>query len=489
MSEITKISRLISGASRNISLSTNTVVVDNIKIKLGGSNHLTFLGILTGSRAIIMPDADVNLGYVNSLTTLSGVSGGDTDLGLFSGNTIPDNTTIKDALQSLETYLESNLGGLTVDSDFRISNELDNSKKIAFDASGISSSVERTIIMPDADVNLGLISSTSIALGNEITARTNADSALDLRLDILESDPVTKDYVDTQDAGLSARILDLENIANIQEVKFFISNSSVYTTGRRGSKDPSSAVRDGWYFKNTEPGYAINWLFFNNVTPILLDDFSAYAVMTFDNASEIPVLTVETSPTGSGDAGPGFHSRIVFSAPAIPAPTTGTKYVVFIGQEPSVNPSLPRIQLSLNPLLSLGDQLGTEVVVRCFFSSNILSAQNSVEWLVDRLGVNATGFKYEAVLRVNELDGKEKFAISNSSQFTSIDLSRQVIEQSLVVSVDRLMLHEDDDYTVSIVETINGPVTRLTWIGDIAIGGGSALEIGDNIRVKYRYNA
>ena len=43
----------------------------------------------------------------NSAYTLAGVTQDDTDLGTFSGSTIADNDSIKDALQSLETAVES----------------------------------------------------------------------------------------------------------------------------------------------------------------------------------------------------------------------------------------------------------------------------------------------------------------------------------------------------------------------------------------------
>ena len=48
-----------------------------------------------------------------ALRTLSGTTTGDTDLGTFTGATIADNTTTKDALQSLETSLESHTGAST----------------------------------------------------------------------------------------------------------------------------------------------------------------------------------------------------------------------------------------------------------------------------------------------------------------------------------------------------------------------------------------
>lgn len=65
-------------------------------------------GISTATtRVITMPDSNVNLGHLANLQTLSGVNAGATDLGTFTGTTIPDSSTIKSALQALETSLEA----------------------------------------------------------------------------------------------------------------------------------------------------------------------------------------------------------------------------------------------------------------------------------------------------------------------------------------------------------------------------------------------
>jgi len=53
---------------------------------------------------------------VGDLNTLSGVSQNETDLGEFTGSTIADDRTIKEALQDLETELEDGAGSLTADS-------------------------------------------------------------------------------------------------------------------------------------------------------------------------------------------------------------------------------------------------------------------------------------------------------------------------------------------------------------------------------------
>lgn len=48
---------------------------------------------------------------IDDLVTLSGVASGSTDLGTFTGTTIPDGSDIKEALQSLETAVETNAAG------------------------------------------------------------------------------------------------------------------------------------------------------------------------------------------------------------------------------------------------------------------------------------------------------------------------------------------------------------------------------------------
>ena len=68
MADISKLSRLINGVSRNVDISTNTLVVDNLKLKLGSANFVTFSGTLTGNRTVTVPDADVDLGQIATNT-------------------------------------------------------------------------------------------------------------------------------------------------------------------------------------------------------------------------------------------------------------------------------------------------------------------------------------------------------------------------------------------------------------------------------------
>lgn len=158
MADISKIARLVNGVSRNIDTSTNTLVVDNLKIKLGSAHFVTFSGSLSAVRTIAIPDANVNLGHIADLNTLSGVAAGATDLGSFTGTTIPDGQTTKSALQALETAIESVASNVDfTDASFRITDNADETKALAFEVGSLTTATTRTITMPDANVDLGLV--------------------------------------------------------------------------------------------------------------------------------------------------------------------------------------------------------------------------------------------------------------------------------------------------------------------------------------------
>lgn len=128
MADISRLSRLLTGMQRQVALNTNTLVVDNLKIKMGSgndANHATFSGSLTTARTISMPDANVDLGQIATnkthvdgdgsdhqdvadLATLSGSAANSTNHGAFTGSTLSDTETTRSALQALETKAEAN---------------------------------------------------------------------------------------------------------------------------------------------------------------------------------------------------------------------------------------------------------------------------------------------------------------------------------------------------------------------------------------------
>ena len=146
------------------------------KIQLNGC---TVPGILNGTT--IGPDTPLVSTDAGSLTgtTLINVNVSRADNSFYvnydnstSGLTA---TNVKDAIDELA----GSSGPTTFDdSTFRIYNNGDNTKKIAFDASSITTGTTRTITMPNSNINLGNLANTT--LSNLGTTSINSDLMPDL---------------------------------------------------------------------------------------------------------------------------------------------------------------------------------------------------------------------------------------------------------------------------------------------------------------------
>lgn len=247
MADISKLQRLLNGVQRGVDLASNTLVVQNLKVNLGGSNNFSFSGTLTANRTISVPDADVNLGHIAPLVTLSGVAGGSTHLGTFTGSIIPDNQTIKQALQALETAIESlDVDQLFEDATFRIRNDVDNTKQIAFSASAISTGTTRTITMADANINLqhllDLIALSGVSggstdlgtfTGSIIPDNSTIKSALQALETEIESIPNPIFYAGVYDPSTNTPDLDLAS-ARVQGALYRITVAGTHNFGTYG---------------------------------------------------------------------------------------------------------------------------------------------------------------------------------------------------------------------------------------------------------------
>ena len=120
------------------------------------------------------------------LTTLSGVSAGDANLGTFNGATINDNVTIKAALQALETSLEA----IDIDTDdlAALTGISENTTNLGtFTGSTISDSVAVKVALQEVETSLELKAAASAITNVDNTSDANkpvstaTQTALDLK--------------------------------------------------------------------------------------------------------------------------------------------------------------------------------------------------------------------------------------------------------------------------------------------------------------------
>lgn len=149
--------------------------------------------------------------------------------------------------------------------------------------------------------------------------------------------------------------------------------------------DPND--RGGWLFKKTVEGTSkFNCYFFaptigESMTVGHLSSLSA--VVSIDhltNNASLPFFAIYTQPTGSGDAGYWYHSKIVGSLSVSNHISLGEKIQMYLGDYPSVNYGFRKIQC-LKTIT--GDGGSNEPIIAISIHSDSGAALNSQILLSD----------------------------------------------------------------------------------------------------------
>ena len=139
---------------------------------------------------------------VGDLNTLTGVSQNEEDLGEFDGSTIADNRTIKEALQDLETELEDGAGSLTADSGTA---DFANGTVTVTGGVGLSTAASGetlTVNLDNTTVTSGSYGNTNKSLTVSFDAQGRATFATSQNIDIVHT------QVSDFDAGVRTNRLD-----------------------------------------------------------------------------------------------------------------------------------------------------------------------------------------------------------------------------------------------------------------------------------------
>ena len=145
---------------------TGSTISDNVTIKAALQALET--AVENAEETTVITEID---GNVNDLITLSGVAENDTDLGTFTGSTISDNETVKQALQDLETAVESaQAGSSTADGVKTITDATNASRFLTFVADDNSSATSETVFT-DAGITYNP-STNTLSVGNLSVAGT-----------------------------------------------------------------------------------------------------------------------------------------------------------------------------------------------------------------------------------------------------------------------------------------------------------------------------
>ena len=161
MADISILSRLVDGVQRNVDVSQNALVVGSLKVGSVSPTELTqailnnLLTLQNGSDVNASLHHHDNRYFTETELSSTGATSGADRIGTNNTpvNYSPAAATVQDHLEAIDSALSS-AGNEKSDNVFRIVDNGDATKKIAFEASGIATATTRTITMPNVNVNL-----------------------------------------------------------------------------------------------------------------------------------------------------------------------------------------------------------------------------------------------------------------------------------------------------------------------------------------------
>jgi len=171
-------------------------------------------------------------------------------------------------------------------------------------------------------------------------------------------------------------------------VKLTGSGSSIYADSLPPpTSDPDG--RDGWLYQKTSGAEKFNYYFYSQGSSAfnLSHIKSLFFTGSVDNWVSIgsaPFIVIYTKPTGSGDAGAWYHSKVAYTISASSDIQLGELSYFYAGLKPTHITSSYR-HILLNNKVITGDALPSEEVLTIAVHSDS-SAANSTRILITDMG-------------------------------------------------------------------------------------------------------
>jgi len=254
--------------------------------------------------------------------------------------------------------------------------------------------------------------------------------------------------------------------------------------------DPDS--REGWLFENTVPGSKYNLYFFDGTqeTLPLKDIASVYGRVSVDakpDNSVMPRLQIYTKPTGVGDAGPFYHSKLDYDWNDYDTVGIGEEIVFWANEKPARGFS--NRHLELKTLTVVGDGEGDEEVLYIVLSTATIATTGGVRHLVNRLGFNtyqSNEFPAKNIERVLILETAPTISGGDATAANQVlQLDQETVTASNTSSIDG-KITKGNDFTLSEAQQVlvYGEVTSGPGTGElhpihITNAGDVEVEIAD----------
>lgn len=216
-------------------------------------------------------------------------------------------------------------------------------------------------------------------------------------------------YIVKTNAGTKAKS-ELQVYPSSVSGYFFEDDVTVYADAAPAKKDPQGD--EGWYYKNDGDGgfNKINWYFYadSDAIAVTVGDLSSlYAVaeVRSDSTDNFHLAYYTIRQNDGNDAGSWYRSRQVYT-PIEPF-DRNKKHLFYVGTEPAANihPELDRVECQLSLISSVGPNDPSEEILTTVIGTNSAAIVDSVEILVQKLGIIASNYQDEKTLLVRESYG------------------------------------------------------------------------------------